>query len=175
MIHQIPLLPRLGQEMEVVEALQEKDCDCFLVLLVALVSPGRPPYGWCWKRGRMERENVGGKTTAEGFWFFDVILWSYWHFMAQCSELNSQVHPVTQFEMVPICPSPTIVSADSGAGKEARRRRLWPPSCSRTLHRQLRLANLSIRMYHLKAMRFLENLKQVLWIVDPGMIRARSV
>ena len=44
-----------------------KKCDCFLVLLVALVSPGRPPYGWCWKRGRMERENVGGKTTAEGF------------------------------------------------------------------------------------------------------------
>ena len=67
--------------------------------------------------------------------------------MAQCSELNSQVHSVTQFEMVPICPSPTIISGDSGARKEARRRRLWPPSCSRTLHRQLRLANLSIRMY----------------------------
>ena len=95
--------------------------------------------------------------------------------MAQCSELNSQVHSVTQFEMVPICPSPTIISGDSGARKEARRRRLWPPSCSRTLHRQLRLANLSVRMYHLKTMRFQENLKHVLWIVDPGMIRARSV
>ena len=59
--------PRLGQEMEVVEALQPKIQRWLLGLLVALVSPGRPPYGWCWKRGHMDRENVGGNTTAEGF------------------------------------------------------------------------------------------------------------
>ena len=49
-------------------------------------------------------------------------------------ELNAHVHSVTQFEVVEICASPTIVSGDSGARKEARGRRLWPPSWSGTLH-----------------------------------------
>lgn len=121
-------LLRLGREMEVVEALQPIILLLLLRLVVALVSPGRPPYGWCWKRGHMEREDVGGNTTAEGFWFFDLILRScydvLWHdFWVErtCSFGNS------------IC-SPTIVSGDSGARKEARGRRLWPPSWSGTLH-----------------------------------------